>query len=216
MPVTVLLVEDHAIVRQGIRAAIEKISDMVVVAEADNGRMALKMVREFTPDVVLMDILMPDMNGIDATRSIVAEFPECRVLIFSGQCDTRMILGALKAGAKGVIMKSCGSIKELVKAIETVAAGKTFFCQQVTEWIVSDYVNLSAFEVRSIFSQISPREREILQLLAEGKNTKEIAYVLEVSPKTVDTHRKHIMNKLKVCSVAELTKFAIREGLTSL
>ncbi len=216
MSVRLLLVEDHTIIRQGIRVAIEKISDIVVVAEADNGRTALKMVQEFTPDVVLMDVLMPDMNGIDATRSIVAEFPESRVLIFSGQCDTRMILGALKAGAKGFMMKSCGTIEELVNAIETVASGKTFFCRQVTECIVSDYMNLRDSEIQSIFSLISPREREILQLLAEGKNTKEIAYVLDVSPKTVDTHRKHIMSKLKVCSVAELTKFAIREGLTSL
>ncbi len=216
MPVRVLLVEDHAIVRQGIRVAIERLADIQVVGEAENGRTALKLVRECVPDVVLMDVLMPDMNGIDATRAIVAEFPESRVLIFSGQCDTRMILGALKAGAKGFIMKSCGSIEELVTAIETVAFGKTFFCQQVTECIVSDYMNLRDPEIRSIFSLISPREREILQMLAEGKNTKEIAYVLELSPKTVDTHRKHIMSKLKVCSVAELTKFAIREGLTSL
>ena len=216
MVVRVLLVDDHLIVREGIRFSLEKLSGIEVVAEADNGRMALKLVEEFLPDVVLMDVVMPDMNGIEATRRIVSNCPGSRVLIFSGHSDMQMILGALKAGARGFIMKSCCSIQELVRAIQSVAANGTYFSSPVTESILRDYMEIRSKDTHGSVAQISPREREILQLLAEGKNTKEIAFVLEVSAKTVDTHRKHIMNKLKVGSIAELTKFAIREGLTPL
>ncbi|NMC75028.1 MAG: response regulator transcription factor [Geobacteraceae bacterium] len=216
MVVRVLLVDDHLIVREGIRFSLEKLSGIEVVAEADNGRMALKLVEEFLPDVVLMDVVMPDMNGIEATRRIVSNCPGSRVLIFSGHSDMQMILGALKAGARGFIMKSCCSIQELVRAIQSVAANGTYFSSPVTESILRDYMEIRSKDTNGSVVQISPREREILQLLAEGKNTKEIAFVLEVSAKTVDTHRKHIMNKLKVGSIAELTKFAIREGLTPL
>lgn len=216
MVVRVLLVDDHLIVREGIRFSLEKLSGIQVVAEADNGRMALKLVEEFLPDVVLMDVVMPDMNGIEATRRIVSNCPGSRVLIFSGHSDMQMILGALKAGARGFIMKSCCSIQELVRAIQSVAANGTYFSSPVTESILRDYMEIRSKDTNGSVVQISPREREILQLLAEGKNTKEIAFVLEVSAKTVDTHRKHIMNKLKVGSIAELTKFAIREGLTPL
>jgi len=216
MVVRVLLVDDHLIVREGIRFSLEKLSGIQVVAEADNGRMALKLVEEFLPDVVLMDVVMPDMNGIEATRRIASNYPGSRVLIFSGHSDMQMILGALKAGARGFIMKSCCSIQELVRAIQSVAANGTYFSSPVTESILRDYMEIRSKDTHGSVAQISPREREILQLLAEGKNTKEIAFVLEVSAKTVDTHRKHIMNKLKVGSIAELTKFAIREGLTPL
>ncbi len=216
MVVRVLLVDDHLIIREGIRVSLEKLSDIEVVAEADNGRMALKFVQECLPDVVLMDVVMPDMDGIEATRWIVSHYPGSRVLIFSGHSDMQLILGALKAGARGFIMKSCCSTQELVRAIQAVAANDTYFSSPVAESILRDYMELSDNENRRSVAQISPREREILQLLADGKNTKEIAFVLEVSTKTVDTHRKHIMTKLKVGSIAELTKFAIRKGLTAL
>ena len=216
MVVRVLVVDDHLMVREGIRVSLEKLSDIEVVAEAENGRMALKFFQECLPDVVLMDVVMPDMNGIEATRRIVSLYPGSRVLIFSGHSDVQLILGAMKAGARGFIMKSCCSIQELVRAIQAVAANDTYFSSPVTESILRDYMDLRDNESPTRVAQISPREREILQLLAEGKNTKEIAFVLEVSTKTVDTHRKHIMSKLKVGSIAELTKFAIREGLTAL
>lgn len=216
MVVRMLLVDDHRILREGVRFSLEKQSDIEVVAEAENGRLALKFAEELAPDVVLMDVLMPDMNGIEATRRLVVQSPGSRVLIFSGHSDIQLILGALKAGAKGFVMKSCCSIKELIRAIQAVADNNTYLSPPVTESILTDYMNLRDNEIQGSFSLISPREREILQLLAEGKNTKEIAYILDVSPKTVDTHRKHIMNKVKVGSLAELTKFAIREGLTTL
>jgi len=216
MVVRVLLVDDHLIIREGIRVSFEKLSDIEVVAEADNGRMALKFVQECLPDVVLMDVVMPDMDGIEATRWIVSHYPGSRVLIFSGHSDMQMILAALKAGARCFIMKSCCSTQELVRATQAVAANDTYFSSPVAESILRDYMELSDNENRRSVAQISPREREILQLLADGKKTKEIAFVLEVSTKTVDTHRKHIMTKLKVGSIAELTKFAIRKGLTAL
>lgn len=216
MVVRVLFVDDHRILREGVRFSLEKLSDIEVVAEAENGYQALKFAEELEPDVVLMDVLMPDMNGIEATRRIVVQSPGSRVLIFSGHPDMQLILGALKAGAKGFVMKSCCSIRELIRAIQAVADNETYLSPPVTDSILADYMKLRDNEIQSSFSLISPREREILQLLAEGKNTKEIAYILDVSPKTVDTHRKHIMNKVKVGSLAELTKFAIREGLTTL
>ncbi len=215
MNIKVLLVEDHKIVREGIHFFLENQPDIEVVAEADNGQAALKLTAEFFPDVALMDLNMPVLNGIDTTRRISSEYPETKVLILSMHSEKQFLLEALRAGAKGFILKSSISARELVQAIRKVAAGENYFSPLVSESIITDYVNLNKEEPQSCFSLISPREREILQLIAEGKNTKEIAFSLKVSPKTIDSHRQNIMKKLKLGSVAELTKFAIREGLTT-
>jgi len=211
-----LLVEDHRIIREALRFSLGNYPDIEVVAEANNGREALKIINELLPDVVLMDLVMPEMNGIEATRRIVAEFPSTKVLIFSGHSDSHLIVEALKAGARGFIMKSCCALEELARAVRAIAADENYFSPQITGTILTNYMDLSEKIIPAGFSLISPREKEILQLIAEGKSAKEIAFVLDLSPKTVDTHRLHIMKKLKLCSVAELTKFAIREGLTTL
>lgn len=216
MSTRLLIVEDHRIIREALRFSLGNYPDIEVVAESDNGRAALKIIEELLPDVVLMDVVMPDMNGIEATRRIVAEFPCTKVLIFSGHSDSHLIVEALKAGARGFIMKSCCALEELARAVRSVAADENYFSSQITESILTKYLDLSGKMIPTGFSLISSREREILQLIAEGKSAKEIAFVLDLSPKTVDTHRVHIMKKLKLCSVAELTKFAIREGLTTL
>jgi DNA-binding NarL/FixJ family response regulator len=213
--IKVLLVEDHKIVREGIHFFLENQPDIDVVAEADNGQTALQLTGELHPDVALMDLNMPVLNGIDTTRRISSEYPETKVLILSMHSEKQFLLEALRAGAKGFILKSSISARELVQAIKKVAAGENYFSPLVFESIITDYVNLNKEAPPSRFSLISLREREILQLIAEGKNTKEIAFSLKVSPKTIDSHRQNIMKKLKLCSVAELIKFAIREGLTT-
>jgi DNA-binding NarL/FixJ family response regulator len=213
--IKVLLVEDHKIVREGIRFFLENQPDIDVVAEADNGETALQLSSELHPDVALMDLNMPVLNGIDTTRRISSEYPETRVLILSMHSEKQYLMEALRAGAKGFILKSSISAKELVQAIRKVAAGENYFSPFVLESILADYIKLNTEEPPSCFSLISPREREILQLIAEGKNTKEIAFSLKVSPKTIDSHRQNIMKKLKLCSIAELTKFAIRQGLAT-
>ena len=215
MGIKVLLVEDQKIVREGLRFFLENQPDIDVVAEADNGQTALQLTGELHPDVALMDLNMPVLNGIDTTRRIFSEYPETRVLILSMHLEKQFLLEALRAGAMGFILKSSISARELVQAIKKVAAGENYFSPFVFESILSDYIKVNAEEPPSCFSLISLREREILQLIADGKNTKEIAFSLMVSPKTVDSHRQNIMKKLKLCSVAELTKFAIREGLTT-
>jgi DNA-binding NarL/FixJ family response regulator len=215
MNIKVLLIEDHKIVREGLRFFLENQPGIEVVAEADNGQSALQLAGQFHPDVALMDLKMPVLNGIDTTRRMSSEYPEIRVLILSMYSDKPFLLEALRAGAKGFLLKSSVSARELVQAIKKVAAGENYFCSIVFESILTDYVNLNKDESPSCFSLISPREREILQLIAEGKNTKEIAFSLRLSPKTIDSHRQNIMKKLKLGSVAELTKFAIREGLTT-
>ena len=215
MGIKVLLVEDQKIVREGLRFFLENQPGIDVVAEADNGQAALQLTGELHPDVALMDLNMPILNGIDTTRKICSEYPETRVLILSMHSEKQFLLEALRAGAKGYILKSSISARELVQAIKKIAVGENYFSPFVIESILSDYIKDNAEKPPYRFSLISPREREILQLIAEGKNTKEIAYSLKVSPKTIDSHRQNIMKKLKLCSVAELTKFAIREGLTS-
>jgi DNA-binding NarL/FixJ family response regulator len=195
---------------------LEKEPDMAVVAEADDGRATVRLVREKSPEVVIMDVAMPDLNGIEATRQIVAEFPKIKVIALSMYADQRFVLNMLKAGASGYLLKDC-AFEELIRAIRLVMAHKTYLSPGVTDIVVKDYTaggNNSSQP--SVFSVLSPREREVLQLMAEGRTTSQIAGLLHVSVKTVETHRQQIMHKLKIHSVAELTKYAIREGLTSL
>jgi len=216
MAIRIILADDHQIVRDGMRYLLEKETGMVVVAMADNGRMALQLCRELHPDVVVMDIAMPEMNGIEATRRLTGEMPGIGVLILSMHSARRYIVEALAAGAKGYLLKECVS-DELVRGIRTVAGNETYLSPKVADLIVKDYMKrLSSDSILPDAVVLSSREKEILQLVAEGKNTKEIAFIVGVSGKTVETHRQQIMKKLNLRSVAELTRYAIREGLTPL
>jgi DNA-binding NarL/FixJ family response regulator len=213
MKIKVLLADDHQILREGLRAMLEKEFNMEVLGEAANGREALRLIREKTPDVIVMDITMPGLNGIEATRQIRNEFPQIKVVALSMHDDKRFVLNMLKAGASAYLLKD-GGFKEVVKAINAVMANKTYLSPDITDVVLTDYLkNLELQEV-SVFALLSPREREVLQLIAEGKTTLQIADIMHVSVKTIETHRSHIMQKLQISSIAELTKYAIREGLT--
>lgn len=215
MSIAVLLADDHKIMRDGLRLLIEREPDMEVVGEAADGRRTVQLVRELSPDVVIMDVTMPHLNGLEATRQIVAEAPKVKVIALSMHSDRRFVAGMLRAGGSGYLLKDC-AFEELVRAIRTVAANQTYLSPAITGIVVEDYVRHVSPRKLSAFSVLTPREREVLQLLAEGHTTREIASRLHTSVKTIETHRQHIMGKLGTSSVAELTKYAIREGLTSL
>ena len=216
MSIRILLADDHGIVRDGLRFLLNEESDIDVVGEAEDGRKALELVSKLMPDVVVMDITMPNLNGVDATRQITSRFPKVKVIALSIHSNRRFVADMLKAGASGYILKECLS-DELIQAIRVVAAGVRYLSPTITGVVVDDYVEyLSATPPDSTLSILTEREHEVLQLLAEGKSTKQIALELHVSPKTVEANHRQIMEKLDVHSTAELTKYAIREGLTSL
>jgi DNA-binding NarL/FixJ family response regulator len=215
MSIKIILADDHKIVRDGLRSLLEKHSGMEVIAEAADGRNALKLVRELKPDVIVMDITMPDLNGIEATRQITSGHPNIKVIALSVHSDKRFVLGMLQAGATGYLLKDC-AFEELADAIRAVVESHTYLSPEISDIVIKDYVCQSFAPNRAVTSSLTTREREVLQLMAEGSATKKIASTLNVSVKTVETHRLHIMNKLNTRSVAELTKYAIREGLTSL
>jgi len=215
MSIRVLLCDDHQIVREGLRVLIEKQPDMEVIEEAQSGEEAVRLVRDLLPDVVVMDIAMPDLNGIEATRQILGKAPGVKVIALSMHSDRRFAVQMLKEGASGYLLKDC-AFEELANAIRAVAMNRVYLSPKIAEIVIKDCVRLSPQTGFSAFSLLSPREREVLQLLSEGNTTKEIAFRLRVSVKTIETYRKQIMDKLNMHSIAELTKFAIREGLTSL
>lgn len=219
MRIRVLLVDDHEIVRAGLRSMLGAEGDIEVIAEAGDGRTAVSLVREMRPDVVVMDIGMPELNGIEAIRQVADFEPTVGVITLSMHSDHRYVTEAFKAGARGYLIKDC-AFDELVNAVRTVASRQTYVSPSIAGGIVADYVRCLTSErvapTPSARRELSPREREVLQLLAEGKSTKQTASLLHVSVKTVETHRRQIMDKLDVDSVAALTKYAIREGLTGL
>jgi DNA-binding NarL/FixJ family response regulator len=215
MTIRVLLVDDHKIVREGLRSILEKEPDIEVIAMGDNGRRALQLAGELRPDVAIIDIAMPEMNGIEAIRRISGANPGIRSLALSMHSARRFVVEALAAGAKGYILKDCAA-EELVRAIRVVAGNETYLSPKITGLIVKDYVKRRPESQASEGSLLSNREREVLQLIAEGQSTKEIAFDLGVSGKTVETHRQQIMRKLNLHNVAELTRYAIREGITPL
>jgi DNA-binding NarL/FixJ family response regulator len=215
MIIKVLLVDDHKIVRHGLRALLEKEADMEVVSEAGSGRDAVQLAGELLPDVIVMDIAMPDMNGIDATRRIVADHPESNILALSMLEDKRFVFEMFSAGVKGYLLKDCAA-DELVRAIRAVHHGEMYLSPQIAGVVIRDFIKLIPEGSSETSHALTSREREVLQLIAEGKNAKEIAFILSLSSKTVDTFRQNIMKKLELNTVAELTKYAIREGLTSL
>jgi len=215
MKTLVMIVDDHQIVRDGLKAILHNEKGIGVIAEADNGRTALRLIKELKPEIVIMDIAMPDMNGIDATRRISVEHPDIKVLILSMHHDKRMVIEVFNAGARGYLLKECAS-DELLRAIKTLLQGETYLSPKISSIVVKGLAKQQKEEIPSEIFSLSSREREVLQLLAEGKSMKEIAFTLDVSIKTVEAFRKRLMDKLKVNSIAELTKIAIREGLTSL
>ena len=213
MSIKILLADDHTIIRQGLRSLLDKESDIEVVAEAADGRIAIQLVKKHLPDIVIMDVTMPNLNGVNATRQITSNFPQVKVIALSIHSNKRFVTDMLKAGASGYILKEC-LFDEFVQAIRAVAGGISYLSPKITGMVVSDYVErLLANHSKPVLSQ---REHEVLQLLAEGKSTKKIALELHVSPKTIEANRRQIMEKLNIHSIAELTKYAIREGLTSL
>ena len=214
MKLKIILADDHNIVREGLRSLIDRESDMEVVGEANNGWLAVELTKKLNPDVVIMDVAMPDLNGIEATRKIVEEIPEVKILALSMYADKRFVAGTLKAGAAGYILKDC-AFEEMAGAIRSVANGGTYLSPGVAGIVIQDYVSKLNDADCTPLASLTPREREVLQLLSEGKSTREIANKLVVSVKTVETHRRQMMEKLNVHSVAELTKYAIREGLTT-
>jgi two-component system, NarL family, response regulator NreC len=183
-----------------------------VIAEADNGRSIVQLSQKLKPDVVIMDISMPELNGFEATRQIVQKNPDIKVVALSMHADKRFVAGMFEAGAKSFLLKD-SAFSQLSEAIRNVHAGKTYLGEYISDVVVRDYVN---FLGRKEPDMLTTREKEILQLLAEGKTTKETAAALRISAKTIETHRQHIMEKLNIFSVAGLTKYAIREGITSL
>lgn len=215
MKLRIILADDHNIVREGLRILIENEPGMEIVGEAGNGRSTVSLTKELKPDLVIMDVSMPGLNGIEATRQIMQEFMDIKVLALSMHSDKRFVAGILKAGAAGYLLKDC-AFEEMAGAIRAVAKGDTYLSPGVAGPVIKDYVRLMEEADQSPTTLLTPREREVLQLLTEGNSTKEIASNLNVSIKTIETHRRQIMEKLGIHNVAALTKYAIREGLTSL
>ena len=211
MAVTVLLADDHAVVRDGLRALLE-VGDLQVVAVAGNGREAVAEALRLRPDIVIMDIAMPELDGVEATRRIVEKCPETRVLILSMYLSAEHIYRALQAGAQGYVLKESAG-EEVVEAIRTLRAGKRYLSHRITETVIDDYLREGANV--SPLDSLSLRERDVLQLVVEGRTNAAIAQALSLSPKTVETYRARIMKKLKVRDTVELVKFSMRHGLIS-
>ena len=215
MKVRILLADDHQIMREGLKALLGERSSVEVIAEAENGIEALAIARRERPDVIVMDIAMPDINGIEVTRQLKAELADIKIIALSMHSDRRFVSEILKAGAAAYVLKQA-AFEDLEKAIKSVMLNRTFLSADILESVVSDYVNQLSTSEYDAYRQLSDRERQVLQLLAEGNSTKEIAFKLHVSVKTIESHRQNIMNKLGIRTLAGLTKFAVREGLTSL
>lgn len=214
MDIRILLVDDHKIVRDGLRTLIENEPGVKVIAEAENGHDAVRLSRELSPDVVIMDISMPDMNGIDATRLILDDHPGLKVIALSMYSDRLFVSGMLEAGASGYLLKDC-AFEELVRAIRSVMDDQAYLCSKIVGMVIHRSSNRILVSRAPCHTSLTPREREVFKLLAEGLSTRGTAEQLGISPKTVEAHRRNIMEKLNVKSVSELVKYAIREGVVS-
>jgi DNA-binding NarL/FixJ family response regulator len=215
MSIKVLLADDHRIMREALRSLIEKESDMKVVGEAADGRIAVRLSREVSPDVVIMDITMPELNGVEATNQILSEAPNVKILGLSMHSDEHFVAGMLKAGGSGYLLKDCAA-EELVQAIRSVIAGEQYLSPKIAGIVIESYRRTVSKDQLSKAPELTAREREVLQLVAEGETSKRIAGQLYVSAKTVDSHRQKIMGKLDINTVAGLTKYAIQKGITFL
>lgn len=212
---TILLGDDHTLVRQGLRKILEEQPEWEVVAEASDGRETVRQALSLEPDVVVLDIGMPLLNGIEATRQIARRYPNINILILSMHAEEAYITQAMKAGARGYLLKDSADT-ELIRAVAAVATGKSFFSPAVAKVMLDDYVrHLSEKGIVDRFETLSEREREIFQLIAEAHSNKEIADLLSISPATVETHRAHILQKLDVHNTAELVLYAVRRGIIS-
>jgi two-component system response regulator NreC len=211
----ILIADDHGIVREGLKALLDKQSDMEVVGEAEDGQAAVVLAEQLLPDILVMDMSMPNLNGIEATRQILQRGPGTKVVILSMHSDKDIVKEALNAGVSAYVLKS-HIFDEMLRALKTVAEGGRYLSPQITDLVIDGYLGKSAGGASSGTSKLTGRDRQIVQLVAEGKTVKEIARILHISPKTADTNRRQIMSKLGISSVAELTKYAIRTGLTSL
>ena len=215
MEIRLLLADDHQIMREGLKALIEKERGITVVGEAEDGKTTVELARKLSPNVVVMDVAMPDLNGIEATRKIVKAHPNVKVVALSGHVNQGFVREMLAAGAAAYVLKQT-ACEELIRAIRAVVAGKKYLSAEVARGVVDAYVELSQSPSQSpAFVVLTEREREVLQMIAEGRSTKDIGGEIGVSVKTVETHRHNIMEKLNLHSVAELTKYAIREGITA-
>jgi DNA-binding NarL/FixJ family response regulator len=212
--ISILLVDDHALVRAGIRALLERLPEVTVIAEAKDGREAFRLIREQPPDLVLMDIAMPGLNGIEATARITKEFPDVRVMVLSMYANDEYVREAIKAGAVGYLVKSAAAV-ELEKATKAVMRSEMYFSKQVSSHVIRGKAGQLSVE-RSLIERLTPRQREIVQLIAERHSTKEIAQILNISVKTVETHRAQLMERLGIYDVPGLVRFAIRAGLATL
>ena len=209
----ILLADDHTVVRQGLRKVLEERADWVVVAEAGNGREAVQKAEEAKPDVAILDVAMPLLNGIEATLQIVKRSPATRVLVLTMHSDEAYVNQILKAGATGYLLKDSADV-DLIQAVSAVSQGKSFFSPGVARLMLDDYVRQLADKgITDRYESLSEREREIFQLIAEGKANKEIAAILSISPSTVETHRARIMEKLDLHSAAEIVLYAVRRGV---
>jgi DNA-binding NarL/FixJ family response regulator len=212
-PIRILLADDHPVVRDGLRALLEREADMAIVAEAADGHETVRLAEEHSPDVVIMDLAMPIMNGIEATRRIVAKSPHTAVVILSMHQDESYVLGSLNAGAKGYLLKD-SMRKEVIEAIRAVSQGRSFLTRKVSAMLQEDYISqLRRRGLEDSYELLTDREREILQLIAEGRANKEVASLLNISLTTVETHRTHILQKLDLHSVPELILYAVRKGI---
>jgi DNA-binding NarL/FixJ family response regulator len=209
----VLLGDDHTVLRHGLRKILEERRDWRVVAEAGNGRDAVRDTLEFNPDVAVLDIGMPLLNGIEATRQITRRAPAVRVLILSMHSDQAYVTQSIQAGARGYLLKESAGA-ELIEAIAALAAGKSYFSPAVAQVVFDDYVrSLAAKGITDPYDSLSEREREVLQLVAEGRSSKEIAEVLSISPATVETHRAHLLQKLQLHNTVEVVRYATKRGI---
>lgn len=216
MSITVLIVDDHDIFREGVKATLlDEESDFTIVGETWCGTEAVRLADELQPDVIIMDISMPVLNGIDATRLIKSVHQDIKVLILSVESDRNFIIDAIEAGASGYVPKEISHM-ELVPAIRAILTGNTYFDARISQLIIRDYLKRIPSRLPLTHDLLTHRERDMLQLIADGKNSKELADIFDISIKTVEVHRHNIMTKLDLYSIAELTKYAVREGLTSL
>ena len=217
MTIRILIADDHKIVSDGLKALLEAQPEMAIVAQATNGREAVKLANRIKPDMVIMDVAMPELNGLDAVRQILSEHPQIKVIALSMHADRRYVTGMLSAGASGYILKHC-AFEELVQAIHIVRSNQFYLSPAIAGIVVKELAQSRKSRARqttSALQSLTSREREVLQLISEGHSAREIAQRLHLSVKTVETHRRQMMQKLEIHSIADLTKFAIREGLTS-
>ena len=214
MTIRILIVDDHRIIREGLRSLLGAEPDLEVVGQAKNGREAIRLARDLSPEVVLLDVSMPDMNGMEATTQILEDIPHVKVIALSMHKDEHFVAGMLLAGASGYLLKDC-SVEELAGAVRSVMSGGVHLSPGITPMVIRRYMDHIVEKEVLLRPPLSSRENEVLQLVAEGRTSRAIASALNISTKTVETHRRQIMQKLGVNTVAELTKYAVRTGVTS-